>query len=1005
MHKKLKKIMAGAISLATLAASANSTISPMAAETTVQVLGESTFEEKSLPWHVTEAPPAKQEFKVEDGTFHITIRVPEGAEKEKYDLQFRHRGLSFKKGHEYKVSFKVKSKREGMELTSFIGTLDGYSEYFELDGMTNDMHMGPHMGGNWPSKAVKLTQEWQTFEGIFTPTEDLEGCQWTFQYAKGIKYQGNAKAGDEIWFDDMSIECLTCAEDPTNATCGWPVTDDIGIIKAKNNVRLNQLGYYPNADKKATYVTTKDKEAMSFKVVNKDGEAVYTGKSTPAPYDEIAGEYCHILDFSAVKAEGTYTIVVDDKDNESMSTSHEFTIGNDVYKGLLRNALNYYYQKRSGDDTEEKYITSGEKRDLAHKDFNNEDIAYVQKFWHKNYSLSSYDGNIDKEVQLNVSGGWYDPENYTKSISTGGAAVWLLQNMYESSKKNGADSKWADGKTMTIPDDYKLSGGNKISCTDTPDILDEARYELEFMFRMIVDPEKDTIYGEDYAGFVYNQVRESRYIPLAYSPLNYISDESYSKPTRIINPPSYSATFNMIACAAQAARLWKGIDDDFANECLEHAKKSWDAILKYKDKFNIDDDKYYYHDESDPLFTPFVSYHDPDSYNDIVQDEAYWAACELFATTGEDEYYDYLKDFKSSVSTKEAKQCFAFGIPNYLPLGDDSYGVFSSFDRNNKIACGTISLYLSDKTSADDKAKIKENLQATADMYLDFENDTKNGAMGVPYKKVQWLDYYTYPYDIYTSGYDQGSNNRVTNNAIIMAYAYDATGDSKYLNGAMQAIDYIFGRNALGFSYVTGYGSYYTQKPIDQYWGYELDKTLPKAPDGVMAGGPYTWLADNYVKGLGLDPDKTPPQKCYADSIEAWSVNSPALDWQASLIWNISFFEDAAHKTPEVTTTTTTTTGTSTTTTTTTTATSTTSVTTIDTQLTLNKGDANCDGTMDMGDVVLIMQALANPNKYGENGTDEHHLTSEGKTNADLNGDGLTVGDAQAIQKLLLGLK
>ncbi|SHM60888.1 hypothetical protein [Ruminococcus flavefaciens] len=68
------------------------------------------------------------------------------------------------------------------------------------------------------------------------------------------------------------------------------------------------------------------------------------------------------------------------------------------------------------------------------------------------------------------------------------------------------------------------------------------------------------------------------------------------------------------------------------------------------------------------------------------------------------------------------------------------------------------------------------------------------------------------------------------------------------------------------------------------------------------------------------------------------------------------------------------------------------------------KGDANCDGQVDMSDIVLVMQALANPNKYGENGTAENHLTAQGKKNADIDGDGLTVGDAQSIQQLLLGV-
>ena len=68
------------------------------------------------------------------------------------------------------------------------------------------------------------------------------------------------------------------------------------------------------------------------------------------------------------------------------------------------------------------------------------------------------------------------------------------------------------------------------------------------------------------------------------------------------------------------------------------------------------------------------------------------------------------------------------------------------------------------------------------------------------------------------------------------------------------------------------------------------------------------------------------------------------------------------------------------------------------------KGDANCDGQVDLSDAVMIMQALANPNKYGIDGTAERHLTEQGQINGDIDGDGITVGDAQAIQMKLLGL-
>ena len=68
-------------------------------------------------------------------------------------------------------------------------------------------------------------------------------------------------------------------------------------------------------------------------------------------------------------------------------------------------------------------------------------------------------------------------------------------------------------------------------------------------------------------------------------------------------------------------------------------------------------------------------------------------------------------------------------------------------------------------------------------------------------------------------------------------------------------------------------------------------------------------------------------------------------------------------------------------------------------------GDANCDGTVDMGDAVLIMQALDNPEKYGLNGTDERHITQKGIELADVceSGNGLTTNDALSIQNYLLG--
>ena len=66
--------------------------------------------------------------------------------------------------------------------------------------------------------------------------------------------------------------------------------------------------------------------------------------------------------------------------------------------------------------------------------------------------------------------------------------------------------------------------------------------------------------------------------------------------------------------------------------------------------------------------------------------------------------------------------------------------------------------------------------------------------------------------------------------------------------------------------------------------------------------------------------------------------------------------------------------------------------------------DANCDGEISMGDAVLIMQAIANPDKYGVNGTNKNHITSMGTVCGDADDDGMTNADALAIQKKLLKL-
>ena len=71
----------------------------------------------------------------------------------------------------------------------------------------------------------------------------------------------------------------------------------------------------------------------------------------------------------------------------------------------------------------------------------------------------------------------------------------------------------------------------------------------------------------------------------------------------------------------------------------------------------------------------------------------------------------------------------------------------------------------------------------------------------------------------------------------------------------------------------------------------------------------------------------------------------------------------------------------------------------------IKRGDANCDGNVDMSDVVMVMQASLNPKKYGEDGTSDDRITPLGLLNSEVDGkEGVNLNDALVIQRFSLKL-
>ncbi|MBR5513424.1 MAG: glycoside hydrolase family 9 protein [Ruminococcus sp.] len=961
------------------------TITPPAATNEVQVLGETSFDYKLLPWHFVSSSPAKQQYAIEDGAAHVTILIPVGADHEKWDLQFKHKDLSFKKGHTYEVSFKAKASRSGIELCSKIGDYKGEEEYFVGNG--DEFQMGPHMDGQW-GKAFILTTSYQTFEGTFTPTKDIENVEWVFQYADGTQYEGNTQDGDEIWFDDMSIICTTCPEDTT--TCEYDktimlYTDRDSAAKLNpdqlmvdgemvNFISVNQLGYLPNLAKVATFgdnagsITPNSSEieltedCYDFELVDvKTGKVVYEGVSGKKFKDADSADNVCKLDFSEFKTPGEYYLRI----AATNWRSFNFRIADDIYRmadrNMLTDAVNVYYQNRSGIDVTSDYITSGDKQMLAHADPNNADFAYVQKIWKNTYSTDTEITSTYGSSEIDVSGGWYACGEHAKYVVSGGMTAWTLQNMYERSLLNEKADKFDDGSGLVVVPENK---------NDVPDILDEVAYELDWMSKMKVQADEPT-WGE-YAGLYYHKVQDYKWYDLNTMPQYY----KYScENLRVVKPPTFAATLNYAACAAQAARLWAPYDAEKAANYLNSAVEAYEAYQKHYYEY---DDTHKIHPEyqmsttaeelrEDSLYAPSMQAKGGAAYGDNnVTDEAYWAACEIFVSASRMDAGKLANKYLSELAEYEN----AFKIPTEIidPYpGMLNEEVNSSLNWRDTGAAGTLTLALNSDLLPDYAAKdVNDAIVAAADKYIEIQ---QNQGYGIPYEITDkgYNDPIGLTPHIELKGYRKGSNAIALNNALIMAYAYDITDKAGYINGAAQTLDYLLGTNPMSFSYVTGYGSYYAKNPTHRFWIGSVEKSYPYAPDGVLVGGSSGELTDDYVRHLGFDPGAydNPAQSCYADSIEAYSVNSTNLEWNAPFAWVLSFINDESADVVN--------TG------------------DVEVKATLY-GDANNDGVVSIADASAILQALGNSDKY--------KLSDEGAANADVidNGGGLSVADALAIQ-------
>ena len=229
----------------------------------------------------------------------------------------------------------------------------------------------------------------------------------------------------------------------------------IGTISAFAGewIRINQLGYLPQARKVAVFMSSDGAVPASFEVVDVfSGKTIYTGVPKPAgPLGQMSATAR--LDFSDITADGAYEI------RAGKAVSPRFPVGNDVFDGAADFVLNYMRQQRCG--------WNPFMKDSCHvKD------GYIR--YHPT-----------KEGQfLDVHGGWHDASDCLQYTTTSANAIYQMMFAYQQNPEAFKDGYKADG----------TKGANGI-----PDIVDEIYWGLQWLDRMNPEP-----------GEFYNQIADDR---------------------------------------------------------------------------------------------------------------------------------------------------------------------------------------------------------------------------------------------------------------------------------------------------------------------------------------------------------------------------------------------------------------------------------------------------------------------------------------------------------------
>ncbi len=302
-----------------------------------------------------------------------------------------------------------------------------------------------------------------------------------------------------------------------------------------------------------------------------------------------------------------------------------------------------------------------------------------------------------------------------------------------------------------------------------------------------------------------------------------------TKLPRYVVQKSTAAALDFAAVTAQAARILAPFNRPLADSCLTAAKLAWQWAEKYPAVLY---DQTALNKQYQPAITT-GTYGDND-----LRDEWSWAAAEMFAATEDEKYYGvFRRHLKDSVQLPTWRNVAMQGYYTVLRISGGLPGAIQP-----------------------DVAVIRERVLRIADEYIRRQPQSAfRTVMGQSRRDFSW-----------------GGSSVAANQGILLLYAYRLTKNKTYLDVALSNMDYLMGRNATGYSFVTGFGSRSTMHPHHRP---SIADGIAEPVPGLLSGGPNPGMQDS------CHYEHTEPETAYSDTDCSFASNEIAINWNAPLVY------------------------------------------------------------------------------------------------------------------------